>query len=120
MSKPSLTPFRDEVERVLAQLPRPSGEDDHWLNRVQQRVTFELHRAMADECDLGLVRNEDVVAMMPRILRALAMNCAATSNVREDLIPRVTLWMLKVAMTDISAPDRVEQFIGRAADHGRA
>lgn len=70
--KPSLTPHRDAVERVIAQLDR-GGPTDPWLNRFMRRTVEESSRALADIMDEGVSR-QDIAMALPIFMRCLAMN----------------------------------------------
>lgn len=73
--KPSLTPHRDQVERLIAANGRSKAGD--WRGRMATDASYHVQRAIADARDQGLTV-EDIAVFAPSLLRAVAENiCGA-------------------------------------------
>jgi hypothetical protein len=71
---PSLTPHRDQVERMIAALGKSPTD---WRGRMANDLVDHVQLAFADARDKGIT-DEDLGKFAPFLLRAVAQNlCAA-------------------------------------------
>lgn len=80
--KPSLTPHRDQVERMIA---ANAGEPrTEWRARLAVEVGHYIQRAFADERDRG-IGDKELAQFAPTLMRCVAQQtCAALGIVDYD------------------------------------
>lgn len=72
--KPSLTPHRDQVERMFASL-EAGVKPSNWQDEMSLRATKDIHYLFADARDAGRSM-EEMFGFAPFLLRAIAGNIA--------------------------------------------
>lgn len=80
MSMPSLTPYRDRADAVLAQ----AEPAENWKERLTFALIAAVHCAIADERDAG-VSQGDILAHVPKVLRGVAVNALSAVGVEDPL-----------------------------------
>lgn len=83
--KPSLTPHRDQVDRMFAELEavvKPSN----WQDAMSLRATKDIHYLFADARDAGRSMPE-LFGFAPFLLRAIASNIAGAFGQDDEAIP---------------------------------
>jgi hypothetical protein len=83
--QPSLTPHRDQVEKLLAKLDAYVGEL-RWQDQLARRLVGAIHRTLADERDAGRELTE-IARCLPFLTHNATSALLGSCGMEDDLIP---------------------------------
>lgn len=84
--KPSLTPHRDQVEKMLAQIDAQHGTPPRWQDQLARRLVGVIHLMLADERDAGRDL-ADISRCLPFLTYNAASALLGSVGMPDDLMP---------------------------------